>query len=283
MLVVVILLILIIVIAGILIFGGMSARKEERKAEKLKKEKQKQAKKEINNKKVETKKSNSEYVDLFKMGEDTPDEELSTENETIVDNTNDLDISLEDDSSKKIEEKRLNNGELKLPDDEEERRQYHYTKNFLELNGYKHYEISNFAKPGCESKHNMNCWEQKQYVGFGVAAHSYVNGVRYANTSNLKEYLNVNYNEKGFKTIKTIEETQNKLDMEKEFMMLGLRKLDGVSISKFEQKFGENPIYLFRNELQKLVEEDLLEVDLDDIKLTKKGLDLANLVWEEFI
>ncbi len=180
-------------------------------------------------------------------------------------------------------EKKLNNGELELPDDEEERRQYHYTKNFLELNGYKHYEISNFAKPGYESKHNMNCWEQKQYVGFGVAAHSYVNGFRYANTSNLKEYLNVNYNEKGFKTIKTIEETQNKLDMEKEFMMLGLRKLDGVSISKFEQKFGENPIYLFRSELQKLVEEDLLEVDLDNIKLTKKGLDLANLVWEEFI
>ena len=180
-------------------------------------------------------------------------------------------------------EKRLNNGELELPDDEEERRQYNYTKNFLELNGYKHYEISNFAKPGYESKHDMNCWEQKQYVGFGVAAHSYVNGFRYANTSNLKEYLNVNYNEKGFKTIKTIEETQNKLDMEKEFMMLGLRKLDGVSISKFEQKFIENPIYLFRNELQKLVEEDLLEVDLDDIKLTKKGLDLANLVWEEFI
>ena len=180
-------------------------------------------------------------------------------------------------------EKRLNNGELELPDDEEERRQYNYTKNFLELNGYKHYEISNFAKPGYESKHDMNCWEQKQYVGFGVAAHSYVNGFRYANTSNLKEYLNVNYNEKGFKTIKTIEETQNKLDMEKEFMMLGLRKLDGVSISKFEQKFIENPIYLFRNELQKLVEEDLLEVDLDDIKLTTKGLDLANLVWEEFI
>ena len=90
-------------------------------------------------------------------------------------------------------------------------------------------------------------------------------------------------NKNGFATIKTIEEIQNKLDMEKEFMMLGLRKLDGVSISKFEQKFGENPIYLFRNELQKLVEEDLLEVDLDDIKLTSKGLDLANLVWEEFV
>ena len=188
-------------------------------------------------------------------------------------------------------ERRINSGELSLPDDEEERRQYHYMKNFLELNGYKHYEISNFAKPGFESKHNMNCWEQKQYVGFGVSAHSYVNGVRYANTSDLKEYLNANDNGSGdnlkeegkFNTIKTIEETQDKLDMEKEFMMLGLRKLDGVSISKFEHKFGENPIYLFRNELQKLVEEDLLEVDLDNIRLTSKGLDLANLVWEEFV
>ena len=188
-------------------------------------------------------------------------------------------------------ERRINSGELSLPDDEEERRQYHYMKNFLELNGYKHYEISNFSKPGFESKHNINCWEQKQYVGFGIAAHSYVNGVRYANTSNLKEYLNANDNGSGdnlkeegkFNTIKTIEETQDKLDMEKEFMMLGLRKLDGVSISKFEHKFGENPIYLFRNELQKLVEEDLLEVDLDNIRLTSKGLDLANLVWEEFV
>ena len=197
-------------------------------------------------------------------------------------------------------EQRIDSGELSLPDDEKERRQYHYMKNSLELKGYKHYEISNFAKPGFESKHNMNCWEQKQYVGFGVAAHSYVNGVRYANTSDLKEYLNVDNkksvendmkndfevnfeNKNGFATIKTIEEIQNKLDMEKEFMMLGLRKLDGVSISKFEQKFGENPIYLFRNELQKLVEEELIEIDLDDIKLTSKGLDLANLVWEEFV
>ena len=199
----------------------------------------------------------------------------------------------------KIEQK-INCGEMKLPNDEEERSQYHYMKNFLELNGYKHYEISNFAKPGYESKHNMNCWEQKQYVGFGVAAHSYVNGIRYANMANLEEYLYVDNvknldndmkndfevdfdNKNGFETIKTIEETQNKIDMEKEFMMLGLRKIDGISISKFEEKFGENPIYLFRNELQKLVEEDLLEVDLDDIRLTRKGLDLANLVWEEFV
>ena len=175
-------------------------------------------------------------------------------------------------------EKRLSQGEITLPNEEEERNQYHYTKNYLELKGYKHYEISNFVKPGQESKHNMNCWEQKQYIGFGVAAHSYINGIRYSNTNNLEEYLS-----QSSKEVKTIEETQTKEDTEKEYMMLGLRKLDGISINKFKEKFGENPIYLFRKELQKLVEEELLEIDLDTIKLTNKGLDFANIVWEEFV
>ena len=175
-------------------------------------------------------------------------------------------------------ENKISEGELKLPEEENERNQYKYTKNYLELNGYRHYEISNFAKPGYESKHNMNCWEQKQYVGFGIAAHSYIEGCRYSNTCDLEEYLN-----KESKDIKTIHEKQTLDDMKKEYMLLGLRKIDGVSISKFKEKFGENPTYLFRNELQKLVEEDLLVVDLDNIKLTNKGLDFANLVWEEFV
>lgn len=175
-------------------------------------------------------------------------------------------------------ERKINAEELKLPEEETERDQYKYTKNYLELNGYKHYEISNFAKPGYESIHNMNCWEQKQYVGFGLAAHSYINGCRYSNTCDLEEYLN-----NKSKDIKKIHEKQNVEDMKKEYMLLGLRKIDGVSISKFKEKFGENPIYLFRNELQKLVEEELVVVDLDYIKLTHKGLDFANLVWEEFV
>ena len=175
-------------------------------------------------------------------------------------------------------ENKISEGELQLPEEAEERNQYKYTKNYLELNGYKHYEISNFAKPGYESKHNMNCWEQKQYVGFGVAAHSYINGCRYSNTCDLEEYLN-----KESKDLKTIHEEQTLEDMQKEYMLLGLRKIDGVSVSKFKEEFGENPIYLFRNELQKLVENGLLVVDLDNIRLTNKGLDFANLVWEEFV
>ena len=66
-------------------------------------------------------------------------------------------------------------------------------------------------------------------------------------------------------------------------MLLGLRKIDGISIKDFKNKFGENPIFIFRSELNKLVTENLLEVNSDYIKLTEKGLDLANLVWEEFI
>ena len=175
-------------------------------------------------------------------------------------------------------DKKLNSGKIKLPDEEAERNQYKYTKNYLELNGYKHYEISNFAKEGYESKHNMNCWKQKQYVGFGLAAHSYVNNKRYSNTDNLDEYLN-----KGSKELKIIHEEQTLEDMKKEYMLLGLRKLDGINISEFKLKFGDNPIYSFRNELQKLVEKELIEIDLDKIKLTNKGLDFANLVWEEFV
>ena len=66
-------------------------------------------------------------------------------------------------------------------------------------------------------------------------------------------------------------------------MMLGLRKIEGISIQEFKNKFGENPIYLFRNELNKLVNEGLLEIDSNYIKLTNKGLDLANMVWKEFV
>ena len=165
---------------------------------------------------------------------------------------------------------------LQLPSEEQERQMYWYVKNTLELNGYKHYEISNFAKQGKESKHNMNCWEQKEYIGLGIAAHSYLDGVRYSNAS---------FDENGkwnFKD-KKIEERQSLEDKKKEYMLLGLRKIDGVSIQKFKGRYVDNPIFLFKNELDKLVSENLIEIDGDFIKLTNKGIDFANLVWEEFV
>ena len=173
-------------------------------------------------------------------------------------------------------------GKLTLPTDELERNMYWYVKNKLELNNYNHYEISNFAKEGYESKHNWNCWEQKQYVGFGTSAHSYLKDKRFSNTENLEQYIN-NIENDNIEKNYVIHENQNIEDKKKEYMLLGLRKIEGVSIQKFKNKFKDNPIYLFRNELQKLIEENLLEIDGDSIRLTNKGLDLANVVWEEFV
>ena len=167
-------------------------------------------------------------------------------------------------------------GKFDLPDEELERQMYWKVKEVLEQNGYEHYEISNFAKKGYKSKHNYNCWKQHSYLGFGVAASSYYNNIRYSNTDNLEEYLKDS-------SKKNIEEKQSLEDTKKEYMMLGLRTLEGIDISEFKQKFGENPLYLFRKELDKLVKENLLEIDLNNIKLTSKGLDLANLIWEEFV
>lgn len=174
----------------------------------------------------------------------------------------------------------VENEEIKLIDEETERKMYWKVKNILEQNGYNHYEISNFAKNGFESKHNLNCWKQKEYLGMGTAAHSYINKTRYSNTETIEEYIN---NISEGKNTKIVHETQKESDEQKEYMLLGLRKIQGVSISKFKEKFVQNPIYIFRKELNKLVEEELVEVDIDSIKLTNKGLDFANLVWEEFV
>ena len=174
-------------------------------------------------------------------------------------------------------EKLIESGKLELPDEEEERQMYWYVKNTLELNGYNHYEISNFAKKGKESKHNLNCWEQKEYIGLGISAHSYLNGIRYSNSTSDEKSGKWNYSDK------KIEERQNLEDKKKEYMLLGLRKIEGVSIQKFKEKYVDNPIFLYRKELEKLINEDLLEIDGDYIRLTDRGIDFANLVWEEFV
>ena len=179
-------------------------------------------------------------------------------------------------------QKLIETEKLRLPNEELERQMYWYVKDFLELKGYKHYEISNFARTGFESKHNMDCWEQKEYIGFGIAAHSYIDNKRFCNISNLEKYI-LNCNNQDFEKNIITQEIQNKADKMKEYMILGLRKIDGISIQKFENIFNENPIMLFREEIKKLYEEKLILIDGNSIKLSNRGVDLANLVWEEFI
>lgn len=178
--------------------------------------------------------------------------------------------------------KLLDEEKIKLPDEEIERQMYWYVKNKLELNGYNHYEISNFSKKGKESKHNLNCWKQKQYIGIGAAAHSYFKDIRYSNTNNIEEYIK-NIKENNIEKNRKIEEKQTIEDKKNEFMMLGFRMIEGVDIADFKAKFVDNPLYVYREKIKKLTDEGLIEVDLNNIKLTNKGLDLANVVFEEFI
>ena len=175
----------------------------------------------------------------------------------------------------KLNEK-IKNNELELPSEETERKMYWIVKEKLENLGYIHYEISNFSKPGYESKHNMACWNQEEYLGFGLAAHSYLNSTRFSNDESIERYI------LDFKN-KKINETQNHEMKKKEYMLLGLRKIEGIKISEFKKKFIDNPIYIYRESLSKLVTEGLIEIDTDTIKLTNRGIDLANLVWEEFV
>lgn len=117
----------------------------------------------------------------------------------------------------------IESGELRLPDEDIERKMYWKVKEFLEENGYRHYEISNFAKETFESKHNMNCWNQNEYIGVGVAAHSYFNGIRYSNIEDIKKYIQNYKNEESINN-RVFHEIQDKKQMMNEFMILRFKK-----------------------------------------------------------
>lgn len=178
---------------------------------------------------------------------------------------------------------KVEKGEVKPLSDEEERKMYWETKKMLEQAKYQHYEISNFAKKGFESKHNSDCWNQKEYIGIGAASHSYLGKKRYYNIENIEKYIQ-NIKNENFEKNVIINEIQEKEDEEKEFVLLGLRKIQGVSIDEFEEKFGENLLMKYSKEIQKVESQNLIKITKDKkIKLTNKGLDLANIVWEEFV
>ena len=181
----------------------------------------------------------------------------------------------------KIEEK-IQNKELELPAEELEREMYWAVKEKLEKLMFNHYEISNFALKGKEAKHNLDCWNQKEYIGFGVAAHSYSDDARFSNIDEMEEYIK-NTKENKLENNFVFHEKQDKASKMKEYMLLGLRKLRGISCSEFETKFGKDVFEEFGNEIEKLMKQELIEIEEDYIKLSNKGIDLANLVWEEFV
>ena len=176
----------------------------------------------------------------------------------------------------------VKNKEITLETDEIERRMYHSARKNLNRNGYKQYEISNFSKKGYESKHNLNCWNQNEYIGFGVASHSYTDNIRYSNIESIKQYIE-NYKQNKQENNIIFHEKQNEQSKMMEYIMLNLRKIKGINIHEFKKVFKEDVMNIFGEKISKLHNQKLIKISRSNIALTIKGLDLANIVWQEFV
>lgn len=170
--------------------------------------------------------------------------------------------------------------ENELPDEETDRAMYAYTKERLVQAGYERYEISNYAKPGFESRHNSSYWIGTEYIGVGLGASSLFTNARYHNETDLTTYIN--RVEAGQDIRLEMERLVQEEQME-EFMILGLRMMRGVSRAEFRNRFGKPIETVYGSALKKLEKQGLLLPEGDSIALTETGIDVSNQVFVEFI
>ena len=174
----------------------------------------------------------------------------------------------------------LKEGFLSLCDEDEEYKMREALNQILKIHGYNKYEISNYSQPYFESKHNLCYWNQDKYLGFGVNASSFFNLKRYKNTSSIEKYINgINNNEN------IIEESEelDKLGLMKEYAILKLRLKKGINILEFKEKFDTDIFDIFNTELASLKNDNLIFINDNNIYLTNRGEEVANIVWERFI
>ncbi|WP_305960319.1 radical SAM family heme chaperone HemW [Bacillus safensis] len=174
----------------------------------------------------------------------------------------------------------MQKGKLHLPPQEREAEMYELVMDEMERHGLKQYEISNYAKPGFESQHNLTYWSNEDYFGFGAGAHGYVDGVRNVNAGPVKHYLEL-IDQTGFPYKETHQVT--KAEQIEEEMFLGLRKIEGVKSADFQAKYGAAPEALFPTVLEELEEKGLIVKDDIGIRLTRKGKLLGNEVFQAFL
>ena len=174
---------------------------------------------------------------------------------------------------------RMRRGKLPLPKEDLEAEMFEYIIAELEKAGFEHYEISNFSKPGFESRHNLMYWDNAEYYGIGAGASGYVNGVRYKNHGPIRHYLQAV--EAGNARVQ--EEVLTLKEQMEEEMFLGLRKKSGVSKKRFEEKFGLSFENQYGAVVSELTEQGLLVADRDIVRMTKQGLFLGDTVAEKFI
>lgn len=171
-------------------------------------------------------------------------------------------------------------GLVVLPSEDEEVKMYEYGLDFLNSSGYQQYEISNFCFPGYKSRHNLVYWLHQEYLGIGAGAHSYFNGVRYSNYNLIDDYLTCL--KKKQLPIKNREPIglQRKIE---DTIILGLRLKHGVNLEKMAKETGKDLIVFYAERIERLKKQGLLEEESSWLRLTRKGLLLANQVFVEFI
>ncbi|WP_054251965.1 radical SAM family heme chaperone HemW [Neofamilia massiliensis] len=168
---------------------------------------------------------------------------------------------------------------LNLPDETLERDMYHFTKNFLKDFGFYQYEISNFSKEGFESRHNLKYWSFEDYLGLGLSSSSKIGNKRFANVDGFSSYIKALEN--NLLPVKE-KEVLTRQDQINEYIFMGLRKTVGFSYKKLEEIFSLDFLSVYENEIEKNLNLGLIDVDDNYLRLTEKGLDLANQVEIDF-
>lgn len=171
-------------------------------------------------------------------------------------------------------------GKLQLPDDEQVEMMYDYITEVLPLNDYTRYEISNYALPGFESKHNCLYWQDVSYLGFGAGAHSYWQGSRYENPADIEQYIS---RISGGEILGYMEEQVGEKEHMEEFCFLGLRMTSGIKKGKFKEVFNKDIHEVFGETIKEMKSKDLLEETNTSLRLTKLGTKYGNVVFGAFI
>ena len=190
---------------------------------------------------------------------------------------------------------KYNSGCYPLPDEEQERLMYRKTEQILAQAGYERYEISNYAKKGYACRHNLVYWQGGDYLGLGLGSSSYMDGVRFHNTTDFETYVN----QGAYVEDREVLSVQAKME---EFMFLGLRVMAGVSGTEFEKRFGKTMEDVYGDVLRKHEEEGLLQIErkedrketavaepakgktnIEKVMLTTKGVDVSNYVFADFL
>ena len=172
-----------------------------------------------------------------------------------------------------------------LPDEDIEREMYYMTRNCLAEQGYERYEISNYARPGFECRHNVGYWTGTGYLGLGLGASSYLEGCRFHNTSDFQSYVSAHLDDEA-EFCQALRQDMEQLSVKskmEEFMFLGLRLTRGVSVEGFITRFGQSIRNVYGGVIDKLEREGLLEHKNGYYHLTERGLDLSNYAMSLFL